>query len=588
MKFPIVSLILVAGLCAGADVLAAEEPLAGQAWQLADGAYKAYGRKNYAAAEAQAARALALRPDVERLWLLRIYALQHLGRNQQALEVAEQAMRRGHRGAELAEAARNLRPAPAISAAAETQTQSPAWELADAAYKDYAAGRYAEAEGKARSALRLQPDDLAMHRLLVYALERQDRVEQAASVADEALRRAPGDPALRALSEQMHQRLAARDSKAGSAMGGGATPGYEAASRAYAAMAAKDYGTAAEEARQAVEQAPDHLAYRFLLVNALALSGQERQAREAFEPLAQLAELPPDLLLEGAYAAQRLSRNELASRWFSQAIDASDAGRIALQPQQRMYLRQAVTDLERSWGANFALGYGTVGVMNPVYAPSLSARKTLQATQELYWRPPVVGNRNGSTLEVYARTAQALYDGTGGTTGLPTNQGVLGVRWKPFSQQNYVLALERLLPIGGRSRTDWLLRAAWSAGEGGGLRADRSDWRYWQIYAEADRFLKQTQTLGTLDVRYGRAFRMDSVQRNLVVSPYLGLVAGYDSLLARRGTVGAGPGMAMRLWFREDTHHAPRSFVDLNLQYRLRLGGDDRSRGVFFGLLYAY
>ena len=207
MKFPIVSLILVAGLCAGADVLAAEEPLAGQAWQLADGAYKAYGRKNYAAAEAQAARALALRPDVERLWLLRIYALQHLGRNQQALEVAEQAMRRGHRGAELAEAARNLRPAPAISAAAETQTQSPAWELADAAYKDYAAGRYAEAEGKARSALRLQPDDLAMRRLLVYALERQDRVEQAASAADEALGRAPGDPALRALSVAVARRL---------------------------------------------------------------------------------------------------------------------------------------------------------------------------------------------------------------------------------------------------------------------------------------------------------------------------------------------------------------------------------------------
>ena len=91
-----------------------------------------------------------------------------------------------------------------------------------------------------------------------------------------------------------------------------------------------------------------------------------------------------------------------------------------------------------------------------------------------------------------------------------------------------------------------------------------------------------------MEGRYGRAYRIDSVDGNFVATPYLGLSAGYDSLLARRGTVGGGPGISVRLWMREDTYHAPRSFIDLNMQYRFRLAGDDRSQGLFFGLYYSY
>jgi hypothetical protein len=38
------------------------------------------------------------------------------------------------------------------------------------------------------------------------------------------------------------------------------------------------------------------------------------------------------------------------------------------------------------------------------------------------------------------------------------------------------------------------------------------------------------------------------------------------------------------------TYAAPTSYVDvdLNLRYRIKLAGDDRERGVFVGLTFAY
>ncbi|MEO6292638.1 MAG: hypothetical protein ABIO88_08455, partial [Burkholderiaceae bacterium] len=40
-------------------------------------------------------------------------------------------------------------------------------------------------------------------------------------------------------------------------------------------------------------------------------------------------------------------------------------------------------------------------------------------------------------------------------------------------------------------------------------------------------------------------------------------------------------GVSLRYWFNEDRYNAPRSYMDLSLQYRGRISGDDRAKGVF-------
>lgn len=702
---PFVALALAGGCL---PAIAEELPLSGAVYRNAEQAYAAYARGDYDEAVRQAREAVRLRPDVA--------ALRDLLRNAESAKRAASAVP--------AAPVRVAPPRPVAGPAAPRNKQADrtqqAWQAGDAAYKAYNSGAFEQAATLARQSLTLGADNAALHALLVYALEKQERLDAAVEAAAAAVSRFPDDAMLSALLDRLRRRqatvpaaeawrayerkdyagalqaadqaialapdvagyrylqitsllelsklaqarqaasaaleqdeldvqalsmrayAAARDGDKAAAeadlqlalaqdwvpedqmaalkrmagqirtapasmplpgvfctgegeqmicsvaLGGSVgSPAYMAADQAYKAYASGDYRAAAAAVGTASEAEPDNVGYRVLHADALAMSGQQGAARAELQPL-QSQQVPADQLLAAGYAAQRAYRNDWAATWFSEGVDAIDAGQLSQDPKVRRNLTEAISDLERQWGFNAALGYGTVGVMNPAFAPSLSARKTLQASQEVFWRPPVIGNRNGGRVELYARMGQALYDGTGGATGMSTNQAVLGARWKPFRTQNVVVAVERFLRVGDNSRNDWLLRAAWSEGRGGGLRQDVKNWSYWQVYAEADRFTENPQTLGTLDVRYGRAFRMDQASPRLVVVPYAGVTGGYDNLLARKGTLGVGPGVLARYWFRGDSHHAERSFVELNLQYRLRVAGDDRSKGMFAGLYFSY
>ena len=131
-------------------------------------------------------------------------------------------------------------------------------------------------------------------------------------------------------------------------------------------------------------------------------------------------------------------------------------------------------------------------------------------------------------------------------------------------------------------------RVAFSDGQGTDLRVDAENWTMWQIYAEYDKFFVIPQSVVSFEGRLGRSFRLDPISDRVVVTPFLALGGGYNNLLATPNALGAGPGVALRWWFRESTYTAPKSYVDLNLRYRIKLAGDDRARGVFVGLTFAY
>ena len=73
-----------------------------------------------------------------------------------------------------------------------------------------------------------------------------------------------------------------------------------------------------------------------------------------------------------------------------------------------------------------------------------------------------------------------------------------------------------------------------------------------------------------------------------VLYPHGVAAAEYNSLLVDKLSVGAGPGVSLRHWFREDRYAAPRSYVDFSLQYRFRLSGDDRAKGLYLTSLISY
>ncbi|WP_420963301.1 NfrA family protein [Brucella sp. IR073] len=524
-----------------------ELPLSGPAYRIAAEAYEAFERKDYGTAIAQAREAIRQRPDVGRLRTLLVQALDAAGRKDEARQEAQQAAN----DPVLSAAARDeLKKLAAEERAPETQTApappvaqppaqpNPAYRAADTAYRAYDRRNYDLAVREARKAVKLEPANAGYRTLLTNALAAQKQKNQARRTARSAARNAA-----------RARRIAAATSPS---PGGPATPTI--LDRAYAAVRA----------------------------------GDNTAAYAAFETAKRRGELHGTQLIDAAYAAKRVYRNDEAVALMREAIDAEERGEFKLAPQALFGLRREVADMTREFGASASVTYGSSGVSNAAALPSGNPGRIAQAGSEVYWRPPGIGYRNGSTFELFARQFTTLGDSRDGPTGLSTMQGSAGARWKPFPHYNLVLEASRLFKLGKHARNDTLLRAAISDGFGTDLRVDKPSWWTGQYYAEAARYMESRQNVANGEARIGRSFRMDSIDKHLVLTPFVAVGASYDSDLTKEFALGAGPGINARYWFREDKYTAPRSYVDFTLQYRVKLAGDDRAKGLFAGISVNY
>ncbi|MFM0247330.1 Tetratricopeptide repeat-containing protein [Burkholderia sp. GAS332] len=393
---------------------------------------------------------------------------------------------------------------------------------------------------------------------------------------------------------------------------------HQAGARAYDK---RDYAVALERAREAVRIAPDDPVHRMFLINALSAAGQPAEAKREsaalvdaglldslpdlnaaylaagagkpklaayhFSVADQAHELPPASLLDAGYASLGAGMTDAATGYFKRSLDADTAKEITLKPQQRFETRRADSELERVWGVNASLGYRAPGGQtNLALNPSASADENLQGGAEAYWRP--FGYQGGRLIELYARLYDTFYSRAGDVTGMPSLQGALGVRAKPFATQNVIFAFERVIALGSQVQPDWLARIAYSNGFGNDLRVDVPSWWTGQVYGEAGHFITHSQNYWTFNGELGRSYRLDRLSPNAVIFPYAVIGGDYNAQINNSSAFGAGVGVNLRYWFREDTYHAPRSFVDLSLQYRLKIAGDDRARGVFFNANFNY
>ncbi len=176
----------------------------------------------------------------------------------------------------------------------------------------------------------------------------------------------------------------------------------------------------------------------------------------------------------------------------------------------------------------------------------------------------------------------------GGPSGASTLQAALGARVEPFASVNAIFAIEKILPIGSDVRSDWLARAAYSTGFGDMRRLDVPSWWMGTVYGEIGHYLVNPSTYATANARFGRTYRVDAITPRLTMFPHAVIGADYDSAIDHSVPVGVGAGVSARYWFRGSNYDAPRSFVDLTVQYRFRLVGDDRAKGVFFGAVFSY
>ena len=566
------------------------DPAIAQAFDAADAAYKAYTRQEFALAAERSAEAVRLLPanrDYRQLLINSLLAADQLPQAQAAIDDALAQPVSGTDTAQDTGFNSHLREQQA-DLRERLQTRA-GRAMASAAYTAFDAGNFSEAADGAAKALALLPTNRDYHLLRVNALVRAGLYPQANVAVEVAMAALPGasqDTALIVQRGFIRQRLGQEAL---------ARQDFEAALQTGKLPVTTEIGLLADldrqqQARQRFDEARTRGEFEGLPASEVAYLairvGDDAQALAYFNRADVSGKLANTAYQDAAFSALRARDDTQSITYFKRTIDDVETLQLRMSPELLFNTRRAVAEVSRQWGLIASLSYR--GAVSGLGVNPSTGADTLQGGVEAYWRP--WGYQNGQYAEVFARAFQTLYN-QGGPTGGQTLQAAVGMRYKPLTEQNMVLSFSRVIsPSGGRN--DWLAQLGYSAGRGTDLRVDVPSWWTSRVSAEAGRYLSAGQTYALGEVQAGRSFRLGdrsgAADGRWVLFPHVSLAADYDSASVETSAAGMGPGLTTRYWFNEDRYNAPRSYLDLSIQYRARLAGARRAKGLFVTSTLSY
>jgi tetratricopeptide (TPR) repeat protein len=308
MKRPLMLSFLASGLSLSCSLNAAEIlplPLTGPALSIASEAYSAYNREDYDEAIAKANEALRQREDADQLRKL----------------IA------------LAEHDKDRRDHPERYPSAHPK---PGYLNGRQALRAYANRDYEKSADFARQAIAQAPKNLDYRMMLIEALQRQQRLQEAEVATNDAVQIFGPQPALSRRLQAIHEQMAVNTAKLG-----------------YDALARGDNEMAVSYARDVVRRNPQEMAYRKLLVSALIAQGQYSAARSAATEALALNGNDGTLLAQRGQMRQRLGDKTGAEQDFAQALAS---GNVPLREQASLYAamgrpKEALVSLQKARAA---------------------------------------------------------------------------------------------------------------------------------------------------------------------------------------------------------------------------------------------
>ena len=261
-------------------------PLSGPAYAIANEAYTAYNHKDYDLAIAKAKEALRQRNDVEQLRSLIL----------------------------LAERDKDRRDHPQRYPNAHPK---PGYLDGNRSLKAYAQGNYNQAADFVRKAIIQAPKNADYRMMLIEALQRQQRLDEAEVATNDAVQALGPSPTLTRRLQSIHEQMA-----------------VVTAAKGYDALARGDNDGAVSFARDVVQRFPEEIAYRRLLVSALIAQGQYASARSAATEALALKGNDALLLVQRGQMRQRLGDKDGARQDYAQALAV---GNLPLREQASLY-----------------------------------------------------------------------------------------------------------------------------------------------------------------------------------------------------------------------------------------------------------
>ena len=120
------------------------------------------------------------------------------------------------------------------------------------------------------------------------------------------------------------------------------------------------------------------------------------------------------------------------------------------------------------------------------------------------------------------------------------------------------------------------MRTAYSLGEGTDLQVQRRWWPSWQAYADVSWYAQAGRLLASSEGRYGAALAIEGWQE-LTIAPCAVAALEFDSAAQQQAVGAAGAGANVRLWFGQQRHRAPSSWLEFHWSYRWATA--DRGQG---------
>lgn len=321
--------------------------------------------------------------------------------------------------------------------------------------------------------------------------------------------------------------------------------------------------------RTAVEMEPAN-AYRISLGYAYYKNEDLEKAEVIFKDLQQKDPDYINLVEDLAYITKQLYDNDASVAWFKKSIDNAPyyPDETVKSLRRKIYdFKEEVRHITNRWDVTAFYAY------SPDDDNFISDAQGIQvgvldntAGVEVGYIPEKFGFRNGKIFSLIGRVSVNRLENGVFDFSSESTQGAAGLRYKPFSEVNIAVGVERLFKIGEDAEDNTLFRLMGSVDDGWAMQAAESSWNYSFLYAELDEYVQDDErTVFLLHGRQGWTWNIDDAW---LITPHL--FATYNEYFPDKNNfsrIEGGPAVSFRWLEGEDQYLAYRRDWEIWVRY---------------------